>query len=62
MGHRRLPPGGTMADTHELMTHDNMSRMDYAEHERTYSGFLTLAKWTTVALVILLAAMGFFLT
>lgn len=51
-----------MADTHELMTHDNMSKMDYAEHERTYAGFLTLAKWTTVALVILLAAMGFFLT
>ncbi|MFM9857961.1 aa3-type cytochrome c oxidase subunit IV [Pseudoxanthobacter sp. M-2] len=39
-----------------------MSKMDYAEHERTYSGFLTLAKWTTVALVILLALMGFFLT
>jgi hypothetical protein len=51
-----------MADTHELMTHDNMSKMDYAEHERTYSGFLAVAKWVTIGLAVLLALMGFFLT
>nr|WP_102959218.1 aa3-type cytochrome c oxidase subunit IV [Mangrovicella endophytica] len=35
--------------------------MDYPEHERTYSGFLALFKWGTVAVVILLILMAFFL-
>jgi Ni,Fe-hydrogenase I cytochrome b subunit len=48
--------------TVDVHHHDNMSKMDYAEHERTYSGFLVLTKWVIVALVVLLAAMGFFLT
>ena len=36
--------------------------MDYAEHDRTYDGFLWLTKWSVVALVTLLVAMaaGFF--
>ena len=38
--------------------------MDYAEHEKTYSLFLGLAKYGTIACVALLAAMafGFFTT
>jgi len=43
-------------------THDTLSKMDYAEHERTYSGFLALTKWTIAAMVVLLAGMAFFLT
>lgn len=36
--------------------------MDYPEHEKTYSGFVTVAKFGTAALVALLAGMaaGFF--
>lgn len=35
--------------------------MDYAEHQRTYSGFLRLTKISIVAIVVLLAAMKIFL-
>ncbi|MBB1250239.1 aa3-type cytochrome c oxidase subunit IV [Rhizobium sp. G21] len=36
--------------------------MDYAEHEKTYSGFLWAAKYGTMAVAVLLIAMtvGFF--
>lgn len=36
--------------------------MDYAEHEKTYSGFLNVAKFGTIVIVALLVAMaaGFF--
>lgn len=36
--------------------------MDYAEHERTYSGFLFAAKYGTMAVIVLMIAMavGFF--
>lgn len=36
--------------------------MDYPEHESTYSGFLTGAKWLTIVVAALLIAMvaGFF--
>jgi hypothetical protein len=33
--------------------------MDYAEHDRTYAGFLWLTKWTVAANVALLVAMAF---
>lgn len=33
--------------------------MDYAEHDRTYSGFLALAKYGSLAIVALLVAMAF---
>ncbi len=36
--------------------------MDYAEHQKTYNGFLRLTKISIIFLVILLAAMGYFLT
>ena len=35
---------------------------DYAEHERTYEMFLTMAKWTVISLAILLILMAYFLT
>ncbi len=35
--------------------------MDYAEHTRTYGGFLRLTKILIVFLVILLAGMAYFL-
>jgi hypothetical protein len=40
------------------------AEMDYAEHERTYSLFLTLAKWGSLVCAALLFAMafGFFTT
>lgn len=40
------------------------AEMDYAEHEKTYSIFLGLAKYGTIACVALLVAMafGFFTT
>lgn len=33
--------------------------MDYSEHEKTYSGFLALTKYSTLVLVALLIAMAF---
>jgi len=35
--------------------------MDYAEHQRTYAGFLRFTKISIIALVLLLAAMKIFL-
>ncbi|MFC0245413.1 aa3-type cytochrome c oxidase subunit IV [Falsochrobactrum ovis] len=33
--------------------------MDYPEHEKTYSGFTILVKWSTITLIALLIAMAF---
>ena len=33
--------------------------MDYAEHDRTYSGFLALAKYGSLVIAALLVAMAF---
>ena len=35
--------------------------MDYAEHDNTYSLFLGLTKYITIALVILMILMAYFL-
>jgi hypothetical protein len=35
---------------------------DYVAHEATYAGFLKLVKYGTIAVVILVALMGIFLT
>ena len=35
--------------------------MDYAQHNETYAGFLKITKYAIVFLVLLLAAMKFFL-
>ena len=37
------------------------SEMDYAEHNRTYAGFLRLTKITIISLTILLVGMYVFL-
>ncbi|MFN3891683.1 MAG: aa3-type cytochrome c oxidase subunit IV [Beijerinckiaceae bacterium] len=46
-----------MADhgTHSAAGHP---AMDYAEHEKTYKMFLTLAKWTTIGTVAILVLMA----
>ncbi|GLQ16301.1 aa3-type cytochrome c oxidase subunit IV [Maritalea porphyrae] len=33
----------------------------YEEQSKTYSGFLTLLKWSTIAIVVVLVLMYFFL-
>jgi hypothetical protein len=43
-----------MADNHD-------SAMDYAEHERTYAMFMTLTKWGTISVVVILVLMAIFL-
>jgi len=35
------------------------SPMDYAQHEKTYSGFLTGIKWTIIALAVLIVILYF---
>lgn len=35
------------------------AEMDYQEHERTYTGFITIMKWAAIILVALLLAMAF---
>jgi hypothetical protein len=35
--------------------------MDYAEHERTYQGFLWAAKWATITIAVILILMAIFL-
>jgi len=44
-----------------INTSGGHAAMDYAEHQRTYAGFLYLAKITIVLIVALLAGMAFFL-
>ena len=39
----------------------NPEYMDYAEHERTYGGFIFVTKWGVVAVALLLILMAFFL-
>lgn len=35
--------------------------MDYPEHERTYSLFVWLVKWTTISVAVVLVLMALFL-
>ena len=35
--------------------------MDYPEHNKTYAMFLGMAKWGTIAVIVLLVLMAFFL-
>ncbi|PYE86295.1 aa3-type cytochrome c oxidase subunit IV [Phyllobacterium leguminum] len=48
-----------MAKHHKTGAAELGAPMDYAEHEKTYSGFLSVAKWGTVAVIAILAAMAF---
>ncbi len=34
--------------------------MDYPEHDRTYDNFIKLFKWSTIALIILMAFLAVF--
>ena len=49
-------------DNHHSGPIETGAPMDYAEHENTYSRFLAMSKWGTMAMVILMIAMaaGFF--
>jgi hypothetical protein len=47
-----------------MATHDdvpmNPEYMDYAEHERTYSGFINITKWGVVAVAGILIFLALF--
>lgn len=53
-----------MADHSPTGPVETGAQMDYREHERTYSGFLMLAKYGTLVCIAILIAMafGFFTT
>ena len=40
---------------------DGHPDMDYAEHERTYRGFMTFVKWSIIINAVLLIGMAYFL-
>ncbi|QCI63520.1 aa3-type cytochrome c oxidase subunit IV [Phreatobacter stygius] len=40
---------------------DGTAPMDYAEHEKTYNLFISLTKWGSIAVIVTLALMAFFL-
>lgn len=46
---------------HHAPSSDGHPAMDYAEHERTYRGFLVFSKWGTIACAVVLVAMYLFL-
>jgi hypothetical protein len=48
-----------MADHHDTGPAELGAEMDYPEHTRTYSGFLTATKWGVIVCVALLVAMAF---
>lgn len=35
------------------------NKSDFAEHERTYAGFLTFAKWGTISMAVLMVVLYF---
>ena len=43
------------------MSNKTENAMDYPEHEGTYSLFLALSKYGTIAVIVLLLLMAFFL-
>jgi hypothetical protein len=45
--------GSIMAD-HGKQEYSTASGNDYAEHEAMYENFLTLTKWTTIAVIIVM--------
>jgi hypothetical protein len=49
-----------MAD-HSEVAYTTADGMDYPAHESTYEGFITLVKWGTVSIAILLMLMAYFL-
>lgn len=49
-----------MAD-HGNISYTTADGNDYEEHEATYKGFVQLLKWHTIAIVVILILMAFFL-
>ena len=49
-----------MAD-HSEVSYTTADGMDYPAHEATYEGFIKLVKFGTIAVVIILALMAYFL-
>lgn len=41
--------------------HGGHPAMDYAEHERTYRGFVTFTKWGTITVIAIVVLMAIFL-
>jgi hypothetical protein len=39
--------------------HGHESAMDYAEHERTYAGFMIFLKWSVISIAALLVILYF---
>lgn len=50
-----------MAD-HNEVAYTTADGNDYPAHEQTYEGFIVLVKYGTIAVVMIVALMGFFLT
>jgi hypothetical protein len=40
---------------------DGTAPMDYAEHEKSYALFVSMTKWGTISLIVLLILMAIFL-
>jgi len=47
---------------HSEVAYTTADGNDYVAHEQTYEGFLKLTKYGTIAVVVIVALMGFFLT
>jgi hypothetical protein len=56
-----LRQGISMAD-HGAPKYSTAAGNDYEQHEQTYEGFLTLVKYGTLAVVVILIGMFIFLT
>ena len=50
-----------MAD-HSEVAYTTADGNDYPAHEQTYEGFITLVKYGTLTVVVILALMAYFLT
>ena len=46
---------------HGTVEYSTAEGNDYAEHERTYRGFVGFVKWGIISIVILLILMAYFL-
>ena len=43
------------------MSSTDENALDYHEHEQTYRNFLSLTKWSTISIVVVLVLMAIFL-
>lgn len=50
-----------MAKKPAAATHELPPAMDYNQHEATYAGFITLVKWSIVALVFIVLSLYAFI-